>query len=127
MKRHLMIAAFCSMLMTLPASPAVHAQGVNLTGTWQVKGDKDPGVTILKLSQSGDSVSGTWQPAKGDPAQIENGKIVGDTLTFSITRNAHHIDATGHLGGDTISFDITGHKWGMSKTVHRTATRINAN
>jgi hypothetical protein len=119
-----MIAALCGVFMTLPISPEAYAQGVNLTGTWQVKSDKDPGVTILKLRQSGNSVSGTWQPAQGDPSEIKNGKIVGETLTFSFTRNTHPINATGHLSGDTISFDITGHKWGMSKTVHRTATRI---
>ena len=127
MKKRLLIAALFGVFMALPVLPETHAQGVNLTGTWQVKSDKDPGVTILKLSQSGDSVSGTWQPAHGDPSEMENGKIAGETLTFSLTRNTHPINATGHLSGDTISFDITGHKWGMSKTVHRTATRIALN
>jgi hypothetical protein len=127
MKKHLMIATLCGVFMALTGSREARAQAVNLTGTWQVKSDKDPGVTILKLSQSGDSVSGTWQPAHGDPSEIENGKIAGETLTFSFTRNTHPINATGHLSGNTISFDITGHKWGMSKTVHRTATRIALN
>ena len=127
MKKGLMIAALCGVFMAFPVSPEAHAQGVNLTGTWQVKSDKDSGVTILKLSQSGDSVSGTWQPAQGDPSEIENGKVVGETLAFSFSRNTHPINVTGRLSGDTISFDITGHKWGMSKTVHRTATRIAMN
>jgi hypothetical protein len=127
MKKHLMIAALCGVFMALTGSPEAPAQGVNLTGTWQVQSDKDPGVTILKLSQSGDSVSGTWQPAQGDPSEIENGKVVGETLTFSFSRNTHPINVTGRLSGDTMSFDITGHKWGMSKTVHRTATRIAMN
>ena len=127
MKKRLMIAALCGVFMAFPVSPEAHAQGVNLTGTWQVKSDKEPGVTILKLSQSGDSVSGTWQPAHGNPSEIENGKIVGETLTFSLTRNTHPINATGHLSRDTISLDITGRKWGMSKVVHRTATRITLN
>src|SRR5258708_30084735 len=128
MKKRLMIGALCGVFMAFPVSPEAHAQAVNLTGTWQVKSDKDPGVTILKLSQSGDCVSGTWQPAHGDPSEIENGKLVGEILTFSFTRNTRPINATGHLrGGDAISFDITGHKWGMSKTVHRTATRIALN
>jgi len=127
MKKRLMIAALCGVFMAFPVSPEAHAQEVNLTGTWQVKSDKEPAVTILKLSQSGDSVSGTWQSAQGDPSEIENGKVVGETLTFSFSRNTHPINATGHLSGDTISFDITGHKWGLSKTVHRTATRIALN
>ena len=127
MKRRLLTSALFGVFMALPVLPDAHAQGVNLTGTWQVKSDKEPGVTILKLSQSGDSVSGTWQPAQGDPSEIENGKVVGETLTFSFSRNTHPVNATGHLSGNTISFDITGHKWGMSKTVHRTATRIALN
>jgi hypothetical protein len=127
MKKRLMIAALCGVFMAFPVSPEAHAQEVNLTGTWQVKSDKEPGVTILKLSQSGGSISGTWQSAQGDPSEIENGKVVGETLTFSFSRNTHPINATGHLSGDTISFDITGHKWGLSKTVHRTATRIALN
>jgi hypothetical protein len=93
MKKRLMIAALCGVFMTLSVSPEAYAQGMNLTGTWQVKSDKDPGVTILKLNQSGESVSGTWQPAHGDPSEIENGKIVGEILTFSLTRNAHPINA----------------------------------
>jgi hypothetical protein len=127
MKRRLSVAALCGVVMVLTISREAHAQGVNLTGTWQVKSEKEPEVTILKLRQSGDTVSGTWQPAHGDPSEIENGKIAGETLTFSFTRNTHPINATGHLSGDTISFDITGHKWGMSKTVHRSATRITLN
>ena len=115
MKKRLSVAALCGVVMVLTISREAHAQGVNLTGTWQVKSEKEPEVTILKLRQSGDTISGTWQPAHGDPSEIENGKIAGETLTFSFTRNTHPINATGHLSGDTISFDITGHKWGMSK------------
>src|ERR1700730_9831937 len=118
MKKHLMIAVLYGVFVAFPVSPAAHDQGVNRTGTSQVKSDKAPGATILKLSQSGNSVSGTWQPAQGDPSEIENGKVVGEILTFSFSRNTHPINATGHLNGDTISFDITGHKWGLSKTVH---------
>src|SRR5258707_13851470 len=95
MKKRLFIAALCGVFLALPISPGAHAQGVNLTGTWQVKSDKDPGVTILKLSQSGDSVSGTWQPGHGNPSEIENGKIVGKTLTFSLTRNTHRYQCDG--------------------------------
>jgi hypothetical protein len=54
MKKCLVIAVLCGVFMALPVLPEAHAQAVNLTGTWQVKSDKDPGVTILKLSQSGD-------------------------------------------------------------------------
>jgi len=51
------------------------------------------------------------------------GGCKGDVATAKV----HITAASGHLSGDTISFDITGHKWGMSKTAHRTATRIALN
>jgi len=121
-KNSLTVAALSGVLMLLPVSSLAHAEDVTLTGNWQVKTDK--GTTVLRLSQSGDSVAGKWVPAKGDPAEIENGKIAGDTVTFSFVYNTHHLNATGHLSGDTISLDIVGHKWGMSKKVHRTATRM---
>jgi hypothetical protein len=127
MRKHLVTAALCGVFMVLPISSEAYAQGANLTGTWQVKNDKEPGISTLKLTQSGVAVTGTWQSAHGDTSKIEDGKLAGETLTFSFTRDTHHIDATGHLSGDTISLDITGHKWGMSKTVHRTATRIASN
>src|SRR5260370_3916432 len=59
-KKSLMIAALSGVFMVLPMSSEAYGQGVNLTGTWQVKSDKDPGVTVLKLNQSGDFVSGKW-------------------------------------------------------------------
>ena len=127
MRKHLVTAALCAVFIVLPMPSEAFAQGANLTGTWQVKSDKEPGMTTLKLIQSGDRVSGTWQPTHGDASEIVNGRFAGETLTFSFTHDTHHIDATGHLSGDTISLDITGHKWGMSKTVHRTATRIASN
>ena len=37
MKKRLMIAALCGVFMALTGSLEAHAQGVNLTGTWQVK------------------------------------------------------------------------------------------
>jgi hypothetical protein len=124
MKKNRMFAALSGVFMLLPVWSHAYAQAVDLIGTWQVRSDKDTGATVLKMSQSGDSISGKWEPSKGDPAEIENGKIAGQILTFSFIYNKHHCDATGHLSGDTISLDITGHMWGMSKTVHRTATRM---
>ena len=124
MKKNRMIAALSGVFMLRAIWSHAYAQAVNLTGTWQVESDKDNGAIVLKMNQSGDSISGEWEPSKGDPAEIENGKIAGQTLSFSFIYKKHHCDATGHLSGDTIFLDITGHKWGMSKTVHRTATRM---
>jgi hypothetical protein len=94
MKKRLMVAILCGVFMVLPISSELQVQAMNLTGTWEVKGGKDPGVTVLKLGQSGDSISGTWQPAQGDPSEIKNCKIAGETLSFSLIHNTHHVNAT---------------------------------
>src|SRR5258706_103132 len=96
MKKRLLIAALCGVLMALPISPEAHAQGVNLTGTWQVKSDKVPGVTILKLIQSGDSVSGTWQPAQGNPSHSHSNSF---ELGFEYLRCKLHEAIEAALNG----------------------------
>jgi hypothetical protein len=42
MEKRLLIAALCGVFMALPISREAHAQGVNLTGTWQVKVKRSP-------------------------------------------------------------------------------------
>jgi hypothetical protein len=110
MKKDLMVAALFAVLMVLPVSSRVYAQGATLTGQWQVLRDGKSETTLLTLSQSGDSITGKWAPAKGAASEIENGKIAGDTLTFSFIHDKKRFNAKGHLGGDTISFDIIGPK-----------------
>jgi hypothetical protein len=120
----LMVAPLFAVLMVLPVSSRVYAQGATLTGQWQVLRDGKSETRLLTLSQSGDSIAGKWAPAKGAASEIENGKIAGDTLTFSFIHDKKRFNATGHLSGDTISFDIIGpKKWGMTKTIHGKAAR----
>jgi hypothetical protein len=124
MKKGIMVAALSAVLMVLPVSSRVYAQGVNLTGHWQVLRDGKSETTLLTLNQSEDSITGKWAPAKGAASEIENGNIAGDTLTFSFIHDNKRFNATGHLSGDTISFDVIGpKKWGMTKTIHGKATR----
>jgi hypothetical protein len=124
MKRSLIATALSAVLMVLPISSQVYAQGENLTGKWYVLPDGKSITTLLTLNQSGDSVTGNWAPAKGPASKIENGKIVGDTLTFSFIYENKRFDATGHLSGDNGSFDIVGpKKWGKAKTIHSKAAR----
>jgi hypothetical protein len=80
-----MIAALCVVFMAFPVSPEAHAQGLNLTGTWEVKSDKEPGVTILKLSQSGHSVSGKGSPShlSDKPTLRPSGKSPTESLLAS--------------------------------------------
>ena len=120
MKKNLMIAV----LMVLTISSQAYAQGAALTGQWYVLPDGKSVTTLLTLSQSGDSITGKWAPAKGAASEIENGKIEGDTLTFSFISDNKRFNATGHLIGDTMTFDIVGpKKWGKTRTIHAKAAR----
>jgi hypothetical protein len=110
--------------MMISATPLVYAQSANLTGQWHLLCDAKFGTTLLTLSQSGDSISGQLTPAKGAASEVEDGKIVGDTLTFSFVHDKTHFNATGHLNGDTMSFDVIElKKGGKTKTIHGRATR----
>jgi hypothetical protein len=124
MKRRYMVAASSILWMMISATPLVCAQSANLTGQWQVVCDGKSGTTLLTLSQSGDFIAGKWTPAKGAATEIRDGKIAGDTLTFSFIHDKTHFDVTGHLNGDTIAFDVIEvKKGGKPKAIHGRATR----
>jgi hypothetical protein len=93
MKKCFMVAASSAVLMMLSIAPLVYAQSANLTGQWQVVRDGKPGTTLLTLSQSGESITGKWAPAKGSASEIVDGKIGGDTLTFSFVHDKAHFNA----------------------------------
>ena len=42
--------------------------------------------TNLTLKQSGNTVTGQWQQGSNDAIDIENGKVNGDTVTWTISR-----------------------------------------
>ena len=100
------------------------SQASLLSGKWFVLPDGKSTLTVLTLSQRGDSISGKWAPPKGEPCEIENSKVVGDTLTFSFIQDKKHFDAIGHFSGDTMSFEFVGpKKWGKPETIHGQAVR----
>lgn len=94
---------------------AMPAQAASVTGTWsgQVKlpnGQSLPFVAHLK--QSGSRVTGKLDGIpKGAPAVvITDGRVKGDTVTFSEVRSiqgkAVKFNCTGKISGDTIDFKI---------------------
>jgi hypothetical protein len=120
MKKNLVIKILSAVLMVLPMSTQVYAEGVTLVGKWYVLPDGKSKVTLLTLSQSGNLLTGTWAPDKGTSSEIENAKIAGDILTFSFISEKKQFNATGHVNGGTMSFDIIGPK---NKTIHAQAAR----
>ncbi len=124
MKKNMRIAALLSLAIVLAMSPQVYAQSPLLSGKWFVLPDGKSAITLLTLSQYGDSITGKWAPPKGEACEIENGRVTGGTLTFSFIQSNKHFDATGHISGDTMSFDLIGPKrWGRPETIHGQAAR----
>jgi len=111
----LITAAACAIL-ALSAVNQVQAQGAKPDGTWtwSVQGRQGgtPRVTTLKLKSDGDKLTGTVsmpagrQGGEARETAIENGKIKGDEVSFSVTRefNNNKIVSkyTGKLSGDAI-------------------------
>ena len=124
MKERFLVAALSTVLTTISTTPLVYAQSANLTGQWQFVRNGKHGTALLALRQSGQSVTGKWMPARGAASPLENGKIAGDTLTFSFIHDKSHCNATGYLSGDSISFNVIQMKQnGKTKTIHGRAIR----
>ncbi len=124
MKKRVWGAALSGVVMALSMSTQIQAQALMLSGKWLVLPDGKSALTLLTLIQSGDSVTGKWEPPKGVPSKIENGKVAGNILTFSFVRNKQHFEATGRITGSAISFVLVGpKKWGKPETIHGQAAR----
>jgi hypothetical protein len=110
----LITAAACAVL-AFTASTA-RAQNSDPSGTWTwsqpARNGGTPRVSTLKLKLDGDKLTGTVSmPGRGGgaapaPAKIEDGKVKGDQVSFTVTRefNNNKIVSkySGKLSGDTI-------------------------
>jgi hypothetical protein len=105
MKRYTfnLLATFALLATTLLAA--------DITGKWtaEVEGRNGQKRTqTFDLKADGDKVTGTMVGMGGRETKLEDGKISGDTITFSVTMefngNTRKIDYTGKVVGDTINF-----------------------
>jgi hypothetical protein len=83
------------------------AVAADVTGTWKAEMKTPDGQTrtsTFVFKADGDKLTGTVQGMRGDPAPIQNGKIKGDTLSFSVTRRMgdqdRKMDYKGTVSGD---------------------------
>ncbi len=82
------------------------------TGKWSAEMPGRGGQTMtmnITLKADGDKLSGTVAGGRGE-TQISDGKIAGDTITFSVVRefngNQMKQNYTGTIEGDTIHFTV---------------------
>ena len=91
---------------------AVAALAADVTGKWTAempgRGGRTQQMTI-NLKADGATLTGSMVNPRGE-TQISNGKIDGDTVTFSVVRefqgNSMKMNYTGTVSGDTIQFKV---------------------
>jgi hypothetical protein len=102
---------------------AVTAFGADISGNWsgQITGPDGNSLTIgYQFKQEGDKLTGTVTGPGGDLA-IQNGKVDGDKITFSITFNEMNVGNEGTLKGEEIilTVKINGENFGGPVTLKR--------
>lgn len=94
------------LLMSLVLT-AIVALAADATGTWKAtmetpNGSRD---VVLKLKADGSALTGTISGRSGDTA-IENGKVDGDNVSFTVTRKMQDremkTDYKGTMSGDSM-------------------------
>lgn len=102
-----LLVAFTLLATTLVAA--------DVTGKWSAQVPGREGQTreqIFNLKADGSKLTGTVEGGRGEPAPIADGKIDGDKLSFSMTRefngNTMKWTYTGTLAGDEIKMKREG-------------------
>lgn len=104
MKRMLMLLSLCAVvalgLVTLKTYAAAE-----VTGTWTADVQTPDGNTMtltFHFTQDGPKLTGNVAAPQGDPFEIQNGKVDGDTITFDTSFNGTTIKHEGKVSGDEI-------------------------
>lgn len=115
-------------LMALFTMFSLSALAADVSGTWTgIFHTREGGAfeTNLVLKASGDALSGTFQQGNSDDIQIENGKISGDQVTFTVTRGSgdktRKVNFTGKVDGSTMK--LTVQPEGSTRTQEITLTK----
>lgn len=99
-------------LLVLTAIFAFVAAAADITGTWKASMETPNGTreTTMKFQADGEKLTGTVSGGRGGDAQIENGKIKGDKVSFTVTRkfndNEFKMNYKGKLDGDTLKLQV---------------------
>jgi hypothetical protein len=89
-------------VLALIGALSVIALGADVTGKWtaQVPGrDGQAREQIFNLKAEGDKLTGTVSGGRGGDVAIADGKVSGDTVSFTVTRE---------MGGNTVKWTYTG-------------------
>ena len=86
------------------------ALGADVTGKWVSEATGKGGPQTYTLKQDGSTLTGTVQGGRGGPADISNGKVDGDNVSFEVTRemngNSMTIKYSGTVSGTTMKLTV---------------------
>lgn len=108
------IVLCAALLMIVSAKPVFAATDV--TGTWTGSLSTPDGNTFdltFNLKQDSGKVTGTIQGPQGDPLSIDNGKIDGDKVTFTVSFNGMTITHEATVNGDEMKMTTKSDNGGM--------------
>jgi len=93
---------------------AIAAYAADVTGKWTAEVPGRGGnmqTNTVVLTQDGSKVTGTLDGGRGGPVEITNGKVEGDTVTFTVVRNFNGNEIKqnfkGAISGSEIKFSRT--------------------
>lgn len=108
MKASTLVRAFVLFALVLTSALAA-----DVNGKWLAEFETPDGQTrqnTFTFEANGETLTGTVATTRGE-TKIEEGKIVGDEISFSVTRNFGGNDIKflykGKVAGDQIQFNIT--------------------
>lgn len=101
-----------TLLTALLALSASLAMAADVTGKWTGEAEGPNGSFTLKFDfkQSGDKLTGSMEGPQGEPMTINDGKVDGDNVSFSITfeggGNQMKIIHSGAVKGDEMTLNV---------------------
>jgi len=108
MRIRLLLLACAAMALS-----SVTAFAADIDGKWtaEMQGRNGPQTQTFTFKADGSSLTGTVAGARGGEVAISDGKIDGDTISFTVTRefngNSMKMNYTGKVSGDTIQFKMS--------------------
>ena len=108
---------------------AIAAYAADVTGKWTAEvpgrgGNMQTNTFVFK--QDGSKLTGTLDGGRGGPVEIGDGKVDGDNVSFTVTRNFGgnevKLNYKGKISGNEIKFNVEGGRGPQEFTAKKSAT-----
>jgi len=94
----------------LLALSSLAAFAADVTGKWTSEAMGKGGPQTFTLKQDGSALTGTVQGGRGGAAEIKNGKVDGDNVSFEVTREFNGRSMTlkysGSVSGSSMKLSV---------------------